>query len=166
FVSIISQLSAKQGDILRSIIGTESAYALEGAMDNIRTYGVFQSYNIRKEITKVVAELTDRTDDAFFSGIEGLFDHVGIEVLHGAEEKLATGVYYDLNFSSSSYTDDKEIDYAILEAVGLIKKIEINFFNVNDWAISVSYYHLTDLGFHFAVACGIVHPDKEPLQPT
>lgn len=166
FVSIISQLSAKQGVILKSIIGTESAYGLERAMDNIRTYGIFQSYSIRKEITKVVAQLTDRTDNAFFSEIERLFDHVGIEVVHGAAEKLATGDYYDLNFSYSEYTDDEEIDYAILEAVGLIKKVEINFFNVKDWAISVSYYHLTDLGFHFAVACGIVRLDKEPLRPV
>jgi hypothetical protein len=97
---------------------------------------------------------------------ERLFDHVGIEVIHGAAEKLATGDYYDLTFSYVRYTDDEEIDYAILEAVGLIKKVEINFFNVKDWAISVFYYHLTDLGFHFAVACGIVHPDRQPIRPV
>jgi len=36
FVSIISQLSPKQGEILKSLIGTESAHACDVAMDGIR----------------------------------------------------------------------------------------------------------------------------------
>jgi Abortive infection alpha len=66
FVSIISQLSAKQGLILKSIIGTESAYGLELGMDNMGVYGLFQSYRIRKEIEQVASKLTERTNDAVF----------------------------------------------------------------------------------------------------
>jgi hypothetical protein len=164
FVSIISRLSAKQGLILKSIIGTEDAHGLERAMDNLGLYGVFQSYRIRKEIEEIASKLTERTDDAFFSEIETLFNHVGIEVIHCAAENLATKAYYDLNFSYRDYKEDDAIDYAILEAVGLIKRIEIDFFDVKDWAISLNYYHLTELGFHFAVACGIVRSDRDSIQ--
>jgi hypothetical protein len=102
----------------------------------------------------------------FFAEIERFFDHVGIEVIHCAAENLATGDYYDLNFSYRTYKDDDEIDYAILQAVGLIKRVEIGFFNVKDWAIGFTYFHLTELGFHFAVACGIVRSDIEPIRPV
>jgi hypothetical protein len=92
---------------------------------------------------------------------------VGIEVVHGAAENLTTKDYFDLAFSYSTYKDDDdEVDYAILEAVGLIKRVETDFFEVKDWALSIIYYHLTELGRQFAVACGMVHPDKEPIRPT
>jgi hypothetical protein len=166
FVSIISRLSAKQGLILKSIIGTESAHDLDLAMDNLREYGVFQSYHIRKEIERVASKLTERTNDAFFAEIEQLFNHPAIEVVHVGAENLATKDYFTLVFSYNTYKDDDEVDYAILEAVGLIKRVEIDFFDVSDWAISTIYYLLTDLGFHFAVACGIVDPDKDPIRPA
>ncbi len=107
-----------------------------------------------------------QTDDAVSAQIERLFNHPGIEVIHAAAENLTTKDYFDMNFEYRAYKDDDEVDYAILEAVGLIKKVEVDFFNVAEWAISFSYYHLTELGFHFAVACGIVHPDREPFPPV
>ncbi len=61
FVSIISRLFAKQGLILKSIIGIESAYGLELGMDDIRTYGPFQSHNIRREVERVVSELKEQS---------------------------------------------------------------------------------------------------------
>jgi hypothetical protein len=164
FVSIISRLSAKQGAALQSIIGTESAHDLELAMDSI-TSGHFAGHIIRKEIERVVLQLTERTNDTVFARIERLFNHVGIEVVHGAAENLTTKEYFDLEFSYSAYKDDDEIDYAILEAVGLIKRVETDFFDVKDWTLSIIYYHLTELGRQFAVACGIVHSDKEPIRP-
>jgi hypothetical protein len=97
--------------------------------------------------------------------MESLFNHVGIEVVHGAAENLTTKEYFELEFSYSTYKDDDEVDYAILEAVGLIKRVETDFFDVKDWALSVIYYHLTELGRQFAVACGIVRSDKEPIRP-
>jgi hypothetical protein len=99
FVSIISQLSAKQGSALQSIIGTESAYGLELAMDHIRSYGYFPSHNIKKEIERIVSELTERTADAVFAELERLFDHAGVEVARVAAEHLATGDFYTPTFS-------------------------------------------------------------------
>ena len=78
-------------------------------------------------------------------------------MLIAVEEK--SGSYSD--YSGNEYRDEAEVDYSILEAVGLIRRVETNFFSVADWTIAVSYYYLTDLGYHFAVACGLVASGKD-----
>jgi hypothetical protein len=66
--------------------------------------------------------------------------------------------YYDIDVPTN-YRDQDEVDYSILEAVGLIRRVETGFFRVADWSLSLTYYHLTDLGFYFSKACGIVRSD-------
>ena len=155
FVSIISQLSPKQGEILRSLIGTESAHDCELAMDNIRGY--YQSHSIRRAIERAVLKLRERNDDEFCELIVAYFNHPNIEIVHASAENMQTHDYFDISMDYSVYDDDDEVDYTILEAVGLIRRVETDFFDVGEWSLSVIYYHLTDLGFHFSVACGIVH---------
>jgi hypothetical protein len=163
FVSIISQLSAKQGEILKSIIGTESAYECEVAKDNIITH--FQGRHIRQSIEQTASELTEQTDKAFFTAIERLFDRAGVEVVGISVENIETRAFFSITPEYQVYADDDEVDYSILEAVGLIRRVDTEFFDVENWAISVVYYHLTDLGFHFSLACGLVRPDEEPFPP-
>lgn len=163
FVSIISQLSAKQGEILKSIIGTESAYECELARDNIISH--FQGRHIRQLVEHTASELNTQTDKVFFIAIERLFDQAGIEVVRISIENRETRDYFDITPEYQVYTDDDEVDYSILEAVGLIRYVDTEFFDAKIWAISVAYYHLTDLGFHFSLACGLVRPDVEPFPP-
>ena len=80
-------------------------------------------------------------------------------------ENIETRAFFSITPEYQVYADDDEVDYSILEAVGLIRRVDTEFFDVENWAISVVYYHLTDLGFHFSLACGLVRPDEEPFPP-
>jgi Abortive infection alpha len=159
FVSIISQLSPKQGDLLKLLVGTESAVALESAMDSVRA--VFQSHEIRREIGQQIQK-SGGTDDDFSKTIETFFNAIGISVVHVSAENLLTKSYYEMSLDLQYfvYRDEDEVDYSILEAVGLIRRVETGFFDAGNYNVSVIYYHLTDLGFYFCKACGIVHSDQ------
>jgi hypothetical protein len=159
FVSIISQLSSKQGEILKSLVGTESAHRCELAMDNIRGY--FSGPNIRRTIEMLVGKLPEQTDMAFCEAISSELNHIGIEVDFAAAENRNTQDYYEIEHEYSVYADDDEVDYSILEAVGLIRRVQTDFFKAGNWDVTLIYYHLTELGFYFCKACGIIGPDVD-----
>ena len=65
--------------------------------------------------------------------------------------------FVEINFENADiYSDDLEIDFSILEAVGLIRRVEARFVLRDIYSISLVYYHLTSMGFYFAKACGLV----------
>jgi len=159
FVNIISQISPKQGKILRSILGTENAETLVLAMDNVSSY--FQSYCIQSTIERSYEKKFgrhNRVDDREFCGfvIEEM-GRCGIAIVHASAERLQTEAYFDIDFEGSAYTDESEVDFSILEAVGLIRRVETEFFECGPYVMVLTYYHLTNLGFHFAMACKLVH---------
>jgi hypothetical protein len=157
FVSIISRLSPKQGEILKLLVGTESTNSCELAMDNIRGY--FQSPKIRSTIEQLVLKLPEQTDAAFCEAIYTELNQIGIEVVHASAENLKMKDYFDITIGYSNYDDDDEVDYSILEAVGLIRRVDTDFFDVGNWALSLIFYHLTELGYYFCKACKIVRSD-------
>lgn len=159
FVSIIAQLSPKQGVLLKSLVGTDSADELENSMDHVRT--VFQSHEIRRAIEREIQN-SGGTDNDLSNALEAFFNAVGISVVHVSAENLLTKAYYEISMDLPYYvyTDEDEVDYSILEAVGLIRRVETGFFNALNYDVSVVYYHLSDLGFYFCKACGIVHSDQ------
>jgi hypothetical protein len=156
FVSIMSQLSAKQGNILKYFIGVDSAYQLEVGLDNISVY--FQSSQIRNTIKQKFERdfkpLHQPDYEAVAFAMRSLFQGPGLVLVHIAGEEERTGDYYDIEVPTC-YKDKDEIDYSILEAVGLVRRVETDFFDVCHWAIVVTYYHLTELGLYFAKACGL-----------
>ncbi len=163
FVSIISQLAPKQGQIFERLLGTKNAKELELANDNLRMG--FSINAIRRTTERLVADLPALTTQRFFESIVELFNHIGIEVEHAAAEELDTKDYYEISVPSI-YRDEDEVDYSILEVVGLIRRVETDFFDVGNWALTLKYYYLTDLGYHFAIACGLVKLDMQQDKAT
>ena len=157
FVSIISRLSPKQGQLFETLLGTRSARELDLSRDIIQ--GRYESHKIRAEVERLAAKLPARTSEYFFKSIEALFAQVGVEPVYAGAEELKTKKYYDILDRDLAYRNSNEVDYSILEAVGLIRWVDTDFFDVGDWAIVLKYYHLTQLGYHFAVACGLVDLD-------
>ena len=119
----------------------------------------YETQSIRRAVQNFVVErLPAKSSELFFAGVADLLHHVGIVPVHAAAEELETKDYYDILLKTSS-RDDDEVDYSILEAVGLIRRVETDFFDVGDWALLLRYYYLTQLGYHFALACGLVDLD-------
>jgi hypothetical protein len=54
------------------------------------------------------------------------------------------------------YEDHKFVDYSILEAVGLVRRVKTDFIHIEKWSVKLVYHCVTNLGFEFAAACKIV----------
>jgi hypothetical protein len=159
FVSIIQQLSARQGELLATIVATKSRRHLSLAMDRISEYlevhrvrRTFEEAFHRAETSRVeltleeAAELVSNELNSF--GVEVEYADVGIG-------DLTNYAIVDLPYEGA-YSDDAEVDFAILEAVGLIRRVSEYFELLNKYSVTLKYYHLTHLGSVFAEACGIV----------
>jgi|SRR5215471_3643834 len=149
FVSIISQLSAKQGNILRGVTVIDNAEYLSAATNTI--YVDFQSSRISETIKSKVRGIYDL--EGMKPVVEGLFDLPGIVVDYVFVEDGA------LFFDFHGGVGDDEVDYSILEAVVLIRRVDTNV-NIRPWVFRLSYYHLTWLGYYFAEACGLVKANE------
>lgn len=127
-------------------------------MDNIRAY--YQSHDIRRTILNEYTRVSNVNDEKLGKLLGKLFDHPGIELVHAAFENGMTKAYYEVSMDTF-YKDEDEVDYSILEAVGLIRKVETGFFDVMNFSVIAVYYHLTDLGFYFAKACGVAFENSQ-----
>jgi hypothetical protein len=156
-VSIISRLSAQQGEILKRIIGTEHTASLEHDLDDTKMY--LRNESVRHSIVNLANQSGEKiaSDAAFSALIQSHFEGCGLSIACASVLNTVTGDYYNIDFSYRHYKDEQEVDYAILEAVGLITKVDTDFFDVAPhWSITLQYYYLTSLGFHFAKACRLV----------
>ncbi|MGT2501008.1 Abi-alpha family protein [Bradyrhizobium guangxiense] len=158
FVSVISQLSQKQGELLEELIGTKSDNVAALAMDRIKAS--LEHHAVRKSVAQALDELvlSSSTDfDPLTSAIAELMNCVGVEMVFGAVGIGSRENYVEIDFCNGNlYSDGIEVDFSILEAVGLIRRVEVNFDVGKVYSITLEYYHLTSMGYHFAKACGLV----------
>jgi hypothetical protein len=160
FVSLISRLSGEQGKIFQSMLKTESANDLELAVDFIGLW--YEAHSIKRYMSRQLSDLEKRLEEPLSS--ENLADMIvekmklpAVSIVHSAFEDERTNDYFDVDFSYMTYNDEQEIDYSILEALGLVRRVDTDFFTVsNHWSMVLVYYHLTTLGWHFANACRLV----------
>lgn len=164
FVSVISRLSGRQAEILKNIVAraSDSRY-LEFGMDD-------SHYVTEWGIRKYVDELfTGQIPHQFPKGrltnqrlcriVEFALRSPVISVSHVSAANEKTGDYFDVNLDHLRiYEDSHEIDYAILEACGLLQKVDTGFFLIaqGNWSIALTYYLLTTLGFALAIDCQMV----------
>lgn len=151
FVSIISRIAAQQAQVFGTMFRAENLYQLERGRDNAATF--FGFHAIRSTLEEHVRTASPNDDDEFTTSIVALMDDPGISTIHCSFENTKTADYYDIVFPYTSYKDEYEADYSILESIGLIKKVEIGFIDVDPWEILLSYYVITSLGLYFSVAC-------------
>jgi hypothetical protein len=166
FVSIIGQLSGKQGEILKEIIGTESGRELEFASDGIRM--IFLQNNLSSGVQTQFAKRAikdeispeDLSGETVYTIFQEMFNHVAVDPVYVSFDKPGTELWYEVEFIFQRFRDNDEVDYSILEAVGLIRRVETNA-AIAGWDYRAIYYYVTDLGVHFARSCGIVSKDND-----
>ena len=159
FVSIIGQLSSEQGEIFKKIIRTNSARTLELARDNILVGYSFDNAsrlfkkNLRDIIDGGVKNINVSHVDDIISKM--FMPSEGIDPVFVSFRNSVSDYWYELDTISASYKGEYAVDYSLLEAVGLIRRVEVTG-SAGDWSFRAIYYHVTELGVHFAMSCGIV----------
>ncbi|QOZ52665.1 DUF2442 domain-containing protein [Bradyrhizobium sp. CCBAU 53338] len=157
FVSIISQLSPAQGSLFAKLIHTKSEERLGLAMDYIKN---LEFHAVRDALTKRLEPILASLPTAFDpieSKIAEYLDCLGVAVVYGDLGIASPDNFVEIDFPNGEiYSDAIDVDFSILEAVGLIRRVETTFVAKEIYSISLVYYHLASMGFHFAKACGLV----------
>ncbi|MGH6924935.1 MAG: Abi-alpha family protein [Propylenella sp.] len=149
FSSVMSRLSAKQAEVLKNVIGTESAHELELGCDQIAT--CYHPLGIQNHLSQLASK---ESPEEIASFLYEFFDCPGLDTILVAFELDDSSI--DINVDYQLYSDDQEVDYAILRALELLGRHDLDI-RLSARLSVVSYFHyLTDLGFHFAKACKIV----------
>lgn len=167
FVSIMAQLSGRQGEIFKKIVGVDNLHDLEICQDNIRMwYGAnrIRSLVYRELYEHVAKGREEIVADDIDNTLRNVLSQKGIDPVYTSFEMTLLNQAYDVETEWQNFNDDLEVDYSILEAVGLIRRVEA-YFQIGEWDFQIIYYYVTDLGTHFARSCGIVS-NTEADQPA
>lgn len=169
-VSVVSSLSARQAAIFTEIVSrATNSHWLELALDEsiwtgatgIRSY-IADLFTGRMEWPGRGGE---QTDDFLCECVHEAMDSAVVSVVHAAAADETKDEYFDISLPDLTiYQDEQEVDYAILVACGLLERVETGMFPVaaGRWTVGVTYYHLTALGQHFAIACRMLPaPDDD-----
>jgi Abortive infection alpha len=158
FVDILSRLSSKQALLFQAMIQRSSSlYDLEITMERTGRWGDVRGLQETLEL-----ELTDKTwskdRNEICNILKGTFTNPMIIFVYG--DVSSSRDQTDFNYlEPSDYRDDQQVDYAILEANGVIRGVDTGLFKVNALMISAVYFYLTPLGFYLAKACKLL-PEK------
>ncbi|MCW5715405.1 MAG: DUF4393 domain-containing protein [Bauldia sp.] len=151
FSSIMSQISSNQASAFRTLLFVTSERDLEFARD-----AVTQDYLPQRIQRFLVESLRGReanvSIDSFLSAVEAVFNIHGIEVVYISVNEGDASYESDLWYSN--YSDSTEADYEILEAVGLVRRVEAEV-SIGRFELYGAYYAMTALGYHFAKACKV-----------
>lgn len=155
FCNIISQMSLSQARALKSIIGDVNHHQLEIAMDNINIWynASVANISIAEQLEKISGECSA---EKIVNSVLELLDHTGIAIVNIMVE-LPDGSMLTGDVRENEYKDEFEVDYNILEAIGLIERVHVNWFEYKQWATTCTYYALRPLGYHFALRCGLAN---------
>jgi Abortive infection alpha len=159
FVALINQMDAKQAQLLEDLIGTESAREAELAMDHISIAltNVHSMGSLRDDFREKEVWSADEIEAKVWHHL----NRIAVEPVHASFDIRTSGQadpldgYYDIEVASN-YQDQLQVDYAILESLRLIELVETGFFDINNFSVTLVYYHLSTLGLEFAKACGLV----------
>jgi hypothetical protein len=161
FANIIAQMSAQQAKLFAKIAGAEEDISLDSAIDVMNSEFF---HNFMEEHLAYVfkhAEPSPQNIGEMWHLIEENVNTVGIEIQHIELEDItkpleAPDSHRSGTIQGSGYDDKLQTDFAILDAIRIVRYLDTGFFNLGDrWKIKVMFYYVTPLGKGFAYACGI-----------
>jgi hypothetical protein len=163
FVSILSRLSSEQAKLFEAMIQrAPDLHWLEIAQDESHWFRDGKNFvELLKANRQQGQKIRKLTADVLDELVEEALQLPTIVWVHTAME--IDGQYYDLMPAYRTYADDQEADYSILEALGLLRKVETGFIDFEEAVIAASYYHLSALGFYLAKACKIIPEGDDDL---
>ena len=156
FVGLLSRMGQRQAETIAGMIRVKTLRKLERACDEIAqsmTEGA-----IKKTILDQIRNLNVKNTDELAGALTDLFDSPVVSLVHCAFETKGIEDYDDLTYADQYYVDDMEVDFAILQSLGLVAHVSTDLENYGGFNVQVIYFYLTRLGFHFIKGCKILPP--------
>jgi uncharacterized protein (DUF2164 family) len=162
FANLISQMSARQAGLFTEVVYTDEAHELELALDSLQAEFLIDFIQAHLKYHHSHLSPAPTHIDEMWAMLEETLNEVGLAVEHveledDVEETNANDEHRSGPIDGSAYRDEYKTDFAILDAIRLLKYVDTGFFIVGDrWKIKVLCFYVTALGQEFAKACGIV----------
>lgn len=159
FTNIIAQLSASQAALFERLIGDKGR---KRALLNLESLGFHFEHRflvdfLLRELRPMLGEFKSAVE--IFNFISDLICLEGICIVHidvDNIDKQSDDYIGHIPSKSSYYNDLKDdIDMLILDSSRLISYQDTGDFGFENWKIRILFFHVTNLGFSFAEACGI-----------
>lgn len=147
FTSILSEISSEQANILDA-----TARNYGGVLGkNSDPDGI--SYNlVDSRLSARLKSLKGRDADQLLEEVCGEICAPGVSVVIIQGEMNSNKEMWDWN-EDSVYEDSKSLDFEILKSLGLLSKVATDFVESEHAAVTVTLYHISELGYGFWSAC-------------
>ena len=109
----------------------------------------YASVFIPKYLKRALIKAKSVDEYSFLELLPKFFDSTGFKVAF-ADFRHAERAYH------KRYEDHKFVDYSILKTMGLVRRVQTDFLDIDNWSVKLVYHRVTNLGFSFAIACKIV----------
>jgi hypothetical protein len=104
----------------------------------------YASVFITKYLKRALIKAKSVDEYSFLELLPKFFDSTGFKV-----------AFADFRHAER-YEDHKFVDYSILETTGLVRRVQTDLLDIDNWSVKLVYHRVTNLGFSFAIACKIV----------
>lgn len=147
FTSILAELSGEQARILDAIAHNyDGVIGINSDPDGL-TYELVES-RLASRLRQVGAD----DPDALLEEVAAEICAPGVSVVIIQCEMKNNKEMWDWA-GDEVYTDSKSLDFEILVSLGLLSKVATDFVEAKHAEITVTLYHLSELGFGFWSAC-------------
>ena len=147
FTSILSELSSSQARILNGI-----ARNYNGVIGiNSDPHAIFYEL-VESRLSSRIKGCEGKDFEEIYSEIAMEICRPGVSVVIIQAEMKPDEDMWDWT-SDIVYSDAESLDFEILKSMGLLSKVDTDFVNSKHAAITVTLYHLSELGFEFWSAC-------------
>ena len=156
-VNVVSSMSAKQAVLFKTMFRATTIFDLQREIDNVDTgFAMNHAIQVMKDN---IGKCEPKTDDDFVEAVAEYFNIAVVQVERASACRIIgnpqprTG--FEIKFPYPTAARDDYADKIILEALGLIRHVDLPQDEYAGWSMSVSYHYLTRLGLLFAEACKI-----------
>lgn len=147
FTSILSELSSEQARILDAIARNYDGVIGKNTDPDGLVYELVES-RLASRLRSVEAEAPD--DILEEVALEVCLPGVSVVIIQG--ENKSDAKMWDWT-GDKVYSDALSLDFEILTSLGLLSKVATDFVPAKHAAVTVTLYHLSELGFGFWSAC-------------
>ncbi len=153
YTSILSEMSANQAVILDQI-----AHNFGGTIGvEVDPDELFYSMTESRLVSRL-RDIDAKDEDGMFKAIMQELARAGVSIVI-VQVEMKPDTMWDWT-ADTVYEDAKSLDFEILRSLGLIDRISTDFIAVELGAITVTLYHMTELGYDFWRAChGVTNGD-------
>jgi hypothetical protein len=157
YSTILSEMSSEQAHILQGIARNYGGVIGLDVDQDALFYELAE-----RRLVSTLQRIDEKEPDAILARVLGEIGIPGVCIVHLAYDQKPDGDYYEWA-EDEVYSDERSVDLEILRSVGLIDRVATDFIELKHVDLTVTFYHMTELGFDFWSSCCGVPKSEDVL---